>query len=306
MAEPSENRPRKVQGPPAPRKKRQAATKIDPTGGASIWGQMAAGNVGALPFRTSAVTANPQADVLAWQRRAGNPNQLRQNLGGVSAPSAAGGSGGGSRGGGGSNGGSPPAGEGWTGFAGRYVPGQQDLIWDNPEIILRDFLGQNGRKDNLALEGDMQRYADIALPLYTLLMGGDMDPKTNESDTIINWIANNYLSNLSTPGGKTPQVGDMLEQLIAGFSDPDSILGQSLYTPNPTTGGQVAKGTNEQIKAIMAYLPLLGEFSNPIYANAIRNQANRIASDFRQDQANGKAGGKDFLDYLKRSFLGGQ
>jgi hypothetical protein len=190
----------------------------------------------------------------------------------------------------------------WDGFARRYVPAEQDQLWAHPEIILQDYLGQNGRHDNMALEGDMQRYADIALPLYHLLTGGNMDPDANKSDTIINWIAENFFKNLSTPGGRAPTTQQMLDQLYAGFSDPGSILGQGLYTTDEE-GGTSPKGTDDQIKAIMAYLPLLGEFSDPIYANAIRNRGNQIAGDFRRDQANGKAGGRDFLDYLRQQFI---
>jgi hypothetical protein len=80
----------------------------------------------------------------------------------------------------------PGKGDVYDGFARRYVPGEMDMIMSNPDIVLHDYLGQDGKADYSNLEGDLSRYAGDSLDLYNLLIGGNMDPpptRTTRSST---------------------------------------------------------------------------------------------------------------------------
>jgi hypothetical protein len=61
--------------------------------------------------------------------------------------------------------------------------------------------------------------------------------------------------------------------------------------------------TAGQISAVMKMIPLLGEFSNYGYAQALQKQAGRLATQYASNVANGKAGGKTFAQYLQDNYL---
>lgn len=298
MAEPDIKRPRRVQGPRRP--KRTLAP------GASIWDQMAQANMPrTLPFTSPAT--DPRAQV------AGQQSQLRQaasNQSGnrsamqtafnaaTNGPTATGGgTGGGSAAG-------PGGGESWQGFAGRYLPGERDLLFSNPRIIVDDWLAQGPYKNNPQMAGDLGRYADIVFGnqnvggLFELLSRGDISADANVGDDDqINYLVN-LLKQQSTVGGKSPTVRQMLQALYEGFGDEDSSMGGLL-----TDGNGNPVPTQAAIGALMQFIPLLGEFTGNIrYSNAMRRQANRLAQDYMGMQAKGKAKGT-FLDYLQQNFL---
>jgi hypothetical protein len=192
----------------------------------------------------------------------------------------------------------PGKGDVYDGFARRYVPGEMDMIMSNPDIVLHDYLGQDGKADYSNLEGDLSRYAGDSLDLYNLLIGGNMDPNANKNDAIINWMASLF-GNLSTPGGATPTTQQMLGQLYAGLNDPKSAIYANTMLDN---NGQPLD-TAGQISAVMKMIPLLGEFSNYGYSQALQKQAGRLATQYASNVANGKAGGKTFAQYLQDNYL---
>jgi hypothetical protein len=192
----------------------------------------------------------------------------------------------------------PGEGDVMDGFARRYVPDQIPLLMANPELIAHDYLGQDGKANYLNAEGDLAPYAGDALDLYNLLIGGNMDPKANANDSIINWMASLF-GNLTTPGGAVPTTQQMLGQLYAGLNDPKSAI----YKNTMLDGSGTPLDTGSQISAIMKMIPLLGEFSNPAYASAMKASAGQLAREYASNVANGKAGGKTFAQYLQDNFL---
>jgi hypothetical protein len=245
-----------------------------------------------------------QANNLAeFRRKLAKATMQRAPVGSIASTGGSGGTGGGTGGGGGSATG--PGGEAWEGFAGRYVPGERDLLFSNPGIIVQDWLEGGKYRNNPQMAGDLQRYADIVFGnqnaggLFELLNQGNLDAGSGGfgDDDQINFLVD-LLNQQSKVGGKSPTVEGMLNALYGGFNDPDSSMGGLL-----TDGEGNPVGTQAAIGALMQFIPLLGEFTGNIrYSNAIRRQANRLAQNYMRDTANGKSKGT-FLDYLQSNFL---
>jgi hypothetical protein len=197
----------------------------------------------------------------------------------------------------------PAEGDKWDGFAGRYVPGERDLLFGNPDIIVRDWLSQGKYKGNDQMAGDMSRYANIFFGddshggLYELLTGGSLNPKAIGDDDQINALVD-LLGQQSKVGGRSPSVEKMLSLLFEGFSNKDSTMGGLLNAQ----GGDDAT-TGQAINAIMQYIPLLGEFTgNRRYSDAIYRQAQSTAQDYMDRQVKGENKGS-VLDWFKQNFM---
>lgn len=191
----------------------------------------------------------------------------------------------------------------WDGWAGRYVPGQRDLLFGNPDIIVRDWLSQGKYKNNPQLAGDMSRYANIVFGdgqtggLYELMTAGSLNPKITGDDDMINYLVS-LLGEQSTVGGKSPSVQQMLNLLWEGFNNPYSTMGGMLRT-----GGGDDVTTGQAINALMQYIPLLGEFTgNRRYADAMYRQATRLANEY-QDQAVKGNTTQSFIDFMQDNYL---
>jgi hypothetical protein len=191
----------------------------------------------------------------------------------------------------------------WDGFASRYVPGQRDLLFGNPDIIVRDWLSQGKYKNNPQMAGDMSRYANIVFGdeqtggLYELMTGGSLDPKVTGDDDMINYLAS-LLGEQSKVGGRSPSVQQMLGLLFEGFNNPDSTMGGLLKG-----GGGDDATTGQAINALMQYIPLLGEFTgNRRYADAMYRQATRLANEYQDMAVKGKNKGS-FIDFMQDNYL---
>lgn len=187
----------------------------------------------------------------------------------------------------------PPSGDRLDGFAGRYTPAAlRDMLLNDPAPIVHDWAGQDGRANYINLEGDMKRYADVAPRLYELLTKGNMSGQTQSDDAVANWMVE-LLNNQSTVGGRSPMAGTILDSLYAAFNNKDSTLGAKLYADGTPVG------TDQQIAEVMRYLPIVGEFSNPSYANAVYQRAQRLAQEYRGKIAKGQADGQTFVQFLQ-------
>lgn len=239
---------------------------------------------------------------------ASNLNELKRQMAATTRTAATGGGGTGTGTGGGTAGISktePGQGDKYDGFAGRYVPGERDLLFSNPGIIVQDWLAQGPYRNNAAMAGDLQRYADIVFGsgnqpgLYELLLGGDMGKNGANAadDKQINYLAD-LLTQQSTVGGRSPSIQQMVNMLYSMFDNPDSTLNTALGT-----GGTDPAGTQETINQVLSFIPLLGEFTgNQRFARLLGQQAQNIAQDYMRQTANGKAKGS-FMDFFRNNFL---
>ena len=195
----------------------------------------------------------------------------------------------------------------WDGFARRYQQGTVD--WRTmPGIVLNDYLNQNNQagsrtRDNLGLEAAMGDWAANSPFIYNLLMSGksgaDIDSYTGDDD-LINWMAQNFFPSMTTPGGRNPTTGQLMEMLFENGQNKDSLLYDMLF-PTESGGGAGAAGgvdIEDQIDNIMGYMQTLARFSNPYMGSGIVSRANRLANDYRGQQAKGNFSDDNFLEYL--------
>jgi hypothetical protein len=198
-------------------------------------------------------------------------------------------------------------GDTWDGWARRYVPGQRDMLFNNPDIIVRDWLSQGKYKDNPQMAGDLSRYANIVFGggdrpgLYELMTAGSLNPKATGDDDMINYLVQ-LMGEQSKVGGKSPSIQTMLNLLYEGLNDPNSVMGSMLTGGTSGTTGEPAN-TQAAINAVLSYIPLLGEFSgNQRYADAMYRQAANVAQDYQDMAVKGK-NKASFSDFFQQNYL---
>lgn len=192
----------------------------------------------------------------------------------------------------------------WDGFAGKhFVPGERDLLFNNPDIIVREWLAQGPYRNNPQMAGDLSRYANIVFGdeshggLYELITGGSLNPEATGDDDMINYLVD-LLGEQSKVGGRSPSIQQMLGLLFEGFNNPNSTMGGLLKGGD---GNDVTTG--QAINAVMQYIPLLGEFTgNRRYSDALYRQATQLAQEYMDRAATGKAKGS-FLDFFQNNYL---
>lgn len=202
---------------------------------------------------------------------------------------------------GGSNGGGGDLTKGdvWDGFARRYVPGIVD--WSTmPGVVLHDYLNQSGQtgsrtRGNIALEGDMQQWADLAPYLFNLMASeSGQSADAYGDDDLINWMADTFLKNMTTPGGRNATTGQLLNMLFEKGLDKDNPLYDMLMT---SSSGD-PETMNQAIDNIMGYVQTAGRMSTPWFGSGMVARANRLANEYRGQQAKGNFTDDSFLEYL--------
>lgn len=184
----------------------------------------------------------------------------------------------------------------WDGFASRYNQGQWNWL-DAPNILAKDFLSSIGQGNNLGAEGMLVNWADLALPLYNLLNGGaGVDDAVMGDDDIINWIAEQFLPGLSTPGAGTYSADQLMNLLYDYADDKSGDLYASLFLNDDGS----TKMLSQQIDALNNYMQLVGNFMNPMAATANMAQMNRLLNDYKSKNAKGEAL-PDIVQYLKQN-----
>lgn len=221
--------------------------------------------------------------------------------GGSSGGGYSGGSYGGYTGGGGGGGGFAAASTGvdpltgavvdltapYTGFAARYTPGSADMLFGNPNIILKDVVRDMG------LPGDgggyfmAQPYMNYANALFALANGGNTDMANGANDVGINFLAD-YARNLLTPGGQAVQFNQGLDAL-QNYA-PGSMLDNLL---NIATPEDQVKNYSNLVNALTA------ASSHPLWARAMQSFLADRGTDFMSSMARGDAQ-TNFGNYMAR------
>lgn len=195
----------------------------------------------------------------------------------------------------------PPTGNQWDGFARRYNDVAQDLLFSQygPQIILDDYLGQDGMKNRPNLSGDLARYAQSAPMIYDILMAGNLDPEVTGDDDVINWMAKMF-GDMTSPGGRAPDTALLWRQMMAGLQNEDS----NLYAKTMLGADGNPATTQQQISAINQLIPLLTTYTgNYNYVDGVQRQAKRLGQEYAQMIANGANTSQTYADYLQQNFL---
>jgi len=175
----------------------------------------------------------------------------------------------------------------YTGFAARYTPGSADMLFGNPNIILKDVVRDMG------LPGDgggyfmAQPYMNYANALFALANGGGTDMANGANGEGINYLAD-YARNLMTPGGEAIQFDQGLNAL-QNYA-PGSMLDNLLNIAAPE---DQVKNYSNLVNALTA------ASSHPLWARAMQSFLADRGTDFMSSMARGDAQ-TNFGNYLGR------
>jgi len=177
--------------------------------------------------------------------------------------------------------------EPYTGFASRYTPGSAEMLFGNPNIILKDVVRDMG------LPGDgggyfmAQPYMNYGNALFALANGGNTDMANGANGTGINFLAD-YARNLLTPGGQAVQFNQGLDALQNAA--PGSMLDNLLNIAAPE---DQVKNYSNLVNALTA------ASSHPLWARAMQSFLADRGTDFMSSMARGEAQ-TNFGNYLGR------
>lgn len=196
-------------------------------------------------------------------------------------------SGGGGGGGAGTGGGVPitDMGSPFTGFAARYMPGSAEMLFSNPEVILRDTLRDMGRLPDQGLYYMLEPQAAAANALFALGYGRTSDLGAGSNEAGINFI-NDFLRNQATVGGNAVNFNQALNALhnYEGGSALDSML--NLANPE------------DQISNYRGIASALANTSlHPLMARAFNSFLDARGTDYMSSVARGDAQ-SNFGNYL--------
>lgn len=203
---------------------------------------------------------------------------------GVGLASEGGGGGGGAAAGGG--GAAPVAmGAPYQGFAARYMPGSAEMLFSNPDVILRDTLRDMGRDPDEGLYYMLEPLAQAANALFALGYGTTSDLGAGSNEAGINFT-NDFLRNQATVGGNAVDYNQGLNALhnYEGGSAMDSMLNLA----NPEDQISNYRG----LHAALANTSL-----HPVMARAANAFLDARGTDFMSSVARGNAQ-SNFGNYL--------
>src|SRR6188768_878883 len=100
----------------------------------------------------------------------------------------------------------------YTGFASRYTPGSAEMLFGNPDVILKDVVRDMGMPGAGGGYFMAQPYMNYANALFALANGGGTDMANGANDVGINYLAD-YARQLLTPGGQGVQFNQGLSAL---------------------------------------------------------------------------------------------
>lgn len=172
-----------------------------------------------------------------------------------------------------------------TGFASRYTPASAEMLFANPEVILRDTLRDMGRTPDGALFGMLAPQAAAANALFALGYGGTSDLGAGSNEAGINFI-NDFLRNQGTAGGQAVDFNAGMNALNT-FA-PGSALESLLTTGDP----EQQIGNYRNIAGALANSSL-----HPLMARAFNNFLDQRGTDFMSSVARGNAQ-SNFGNYL--------
>ena len=173
----------------------------------------------------------------------------------------------------------------FTGFASRYMPGAAEMLFSNPEVLLRDTLRDMGRMPDQGLYYMLQPQAENANALFALGYGGGSDLGAGSNMNGINFI-NEFLMNQATPGGMAVDFNKGMNALM-NYA-PGSALDSMLNLANP----------EDQISNFRGLAGALANTSlHPIMARAANSFLDARGTDFMSSVARGDAQ-SNFGNYL--------
>jgi hypothetical protein len=180
----------------------------------------------------------------------------------------------------------------WSGFAGQYAAGASNMLWENPEIMIRDMMKQMGLNPNEGMMDVMEGQFGPLMQYIQMLGLGTGDPNSMTPETLINFTGD-WVKDMMTPGKGGGDVWKMIGSVLD--APKGSALAASLESGTPQ---QQAANLNNLIRAATATMP-------PIFQQALGDLLEDKTTDWLSQKAKGTGGYRGFLsDWLQKGGKG--
>lgn len=170
-----------------------------------------------------------------------------------------------------------------------YTPQGMASIYDNPTILANDVLAALGI-NNPGLAESISQYLDPAIAANFLLSGG---VGSSSSDAASLSYANDYMKQMVTPNGATPEFADLMNALL-GAGGADSPLGA--YLNSSLTPEQQISAANGLLGQTLVGL---NPYAQQAYSRYAKDQGNQYLGGV----AKGDPAGSSYVDYLGNTDL---
>lgn len=168
-----------------------------------------------------------------------------------------------------------------------YTPQGLSDLYGNPQPLAQDVLATLGI-DNPGLAQSLSQNFNPALAANFIL--GQGLNSTSDADTL-NFVAN-YLQQMVTPGGRTPEFDAMVNKILGAGSADSSPLGAFLNA-NQTPSQQISAG-NSLIGQTLSGL-------NPYAQKAYSNYLDYAGNQYQGTTMKGNPANSSYVDYLNQS-----
>lgn len=168
-----------------------------------------------------------------------------------------------------------------------YSPQGLSDLYGNPQPLAQDVLATLGI-DNPGLAQSLSQNFNPALAA-NFILGKGLN-STSDADTL-NFVAN-YLQQMVTPGGRTPEFDAMVNRILGAGSADSSPLGAFLNA-NQTPSQQISAG-NSLIGQTLSGL-------NPYAQKAYSNYLDYAGNQYQGTTMKGNPANSSYVDYLNRS-----
>jgi hypothetical protein len=176
------------------------------------------------------------------------------------------------------------------GFASNYAGVGDSILYDNPEILVRDTLKGMGYSPDSGLSDLLGK--DAGQLQYLLMLANGAQPGSlNSQDTedYINY-ANKWAKSMVTPGGAVPDTQAMLQEIL------DAPEGSALKA-------MLTNGTpQEQAQALNTLVQVAASGLTPLMQKALAGRLQDRTTDWLSTQA--KGGKSPLADYLQQGGMG--
>jgi hypothetical protein len=177
---------------------------------------------------------------------------------------------------------------GWLAQFGYTPQGASDL-YNNPVPLATDVLGQRGIT-NAGMANSLSQYMDPAIAA-NFILGQGMG--SSQSDNAALNFAANYMNQMVTPGGRTPEFDVLMNKILGAGIPGTSPLAEYLSSGQMTPEQQV-----QAANALMSQT--LGGIS-PYGQRAYSNAEKDFGQQYQGAVMKGNPGAQSYVDYLKNS-----
>jgi len=167
-----------------------------------------------------------------------------------------------------------------------YTPMGAGTLYDNPQALATDILKGMGI-NNPGLANSLAQSLDPAVAAQFLLNNGK---NSSDADTLN--FANQYMQQMVTPGGRTPEMDALVDHLLSGTNENTSPLGAYL---------NAGLDPAHQVSAANSLFGLTTSGQNPYAQQGYLNYAKDLGSQYQGEMAKANPKYTSYIDYLNKA-----